>query len=138
MGTNVEDGTKMKRDIVKELKDHVASNCTPVDREQRFRDMLDDCYSLEGVGGPFANMTPSRVLEECDPTAFRCGVNDYEDSEDWVEIGGCYYERSNVEEAREEFISDLESEKPSAMDEDGQDEIEQIDALIEAVKAVKL
>jgi len=126
-----------KRDIAKELHEAIRESCTPIDREQRFRDMLDECYSFKGVGGPFEYLLPSRVLEEMDPTAFRCGVSDYEDSEDWVEIDDCYYARSDVEGAREDFIAELENEKSSAMDEENQDEIEEIDALIEAVKAVE-
>lgn len=94
----------------KNLVAYVASECSTIDREERFDEMLDDCYSFEKVGGPFSNMSPSSVLKEVDPTAYRCGVNDYADGEDWVEIDGNYYESDDVEKAREQFVSDLESE----------------------------
>ena len=126
-----------KRDIEKELREAIHAGCTQIDREQRFRDMLDECYSFKGVGGPFEHMTPSRVLEECDPTAFRCGVNDYEDDEDWVEIDGNYYARPDVEGAVKDFVDGLEDEKTDAENEDDQDEVERIDALIKAVQAVE-
>lgn len=96
------------------LKDNllafVASECTPIDREECFDQMLDECYSFALVGGIFSNMSPSSVLRECDPIAYRCGVNDYADGEEWVEIDGDYYESDEVEKARGEFVSNLESE----------------------------
>lgn len=111
----------------------IISECTPIDREQRFRDMLDDCYSFDSVGGPFAHMTPSRVLEEVDPIAFRCGVNDYMDGEETYEIDGETYDRSEVDEAKEKYLDNLRSEldgaeseladKESELADDDQDEL---------------
>lgn len=92
------------------LIEKIQDECTPVDREAAFDAMLDDCYSFEKVGGPFAYMSPSRVLKEVDPVAYRCGVNDYADSEEWLEIAGDYYRSDEVENVRDAFISDLESE----------------------------
>ena len=46
--------------------------------EEMFRDMLDEIYDTVTMG-EFA-WDPSRILEEMDPIAFRCGVNDYESS----------------------------------------------------------
>jgi hypothetical protein len=88
----------------------VVSECTPIDREARFDGMLDDCYSFDSIGGPFANMSPSSVLKECDPTAYRCGVNDYADGEGWIEIEGSDYDSDDVEKAREEFMDEMRSE----------------------------
>jgi len=96
--------------IISDLISHVTSECSTIDREQRFRDMLDDCYSFDKVGGPFAHMSPSSVLEEVDPAAFRCGVNDYMDGQE-VEIEGDYYDPEEVEVARESFLSELEDEE---------------------------
>lgn len=92
------------------LISYVTSECATIDREELFDAMLDDCYSFDKVGGPFACMSPSSVLKECDPIAYRCGVNDYADGEGWVEIDGDYYLGDEVESARGEFVSDLESE----------------------------
>lgn len=95
---------------MKDLIDHIKDNCTAIDREARFDQMLDDCYSFEDVGGPFAHMVPSQVLKEMDPTAYRCGVNDYMDGEDTYEVDGETYDPREVDEARDEFVSDLEAE----------------------------
>jgi len=101
---------KTKTETLKALAAHIADNCTPVDREAAFDAMLDDCYTFEKVGGPFAGMWPSRVLRECDPVAYRCGVNDYADGEEWTEINGETYETEAAEIARTEFVVDLETE----------------------------
>lgn len=101
---------KMRTEIITKLEAHIIAECTKIDREARFDDMLDECYSFEKVGGIFANMSPSRVLKEVDPTAYRCGVNDYEDSESWVEIDGECYEQEEAEKAKQEFIDEQESE----------------------------
>lgn len=42
-----------------------------------YRDILDDLYGTVEVCG--MTMDSGRVLEEMDPTAFRCGKADYED-----------------------------------------------------------
>lgn len=95
---------------IKNLLAFVTSECTAIDREAHFDSMLDECYTFEKVGGPFEYMTPSRVLKEMDPTAYRCGVNDFADGEGWVEIDSESYDSDEVEKAREQFVSDLESE----------------------------
>jgi predicted ribosome quality control (RQC) complex YloA/Tae2 family protein len=109
--------------VIERLEQHIADECTRIDREARFDDMLDECYSFEKVGGPFEYMSPSRVLKEVDPIAYRCGVDDYEDSEEWVEINGDYYERRDAEKAKEDFIESLESEIT-----DLESEIEELEA----------
>jgi hypothetical protein len=96
------------QEIIKKLLDHVKENCTPVDREKRFSEMLDECYSFEKVGGPFEHMSPAKVLEEMDPIAFRCGVNDFGDGEGWIEVEGSDYVQDEVEKAKEEFMEELE------------------------------
>ena len=96
--------------IISALTDHVVSECTPIDTEAAYDSMLDDCYSLSSVGGPFSNMSASSVLKEVDPIAYRCGKVDYEDAEGWIEIGNDYYDKSHVESAVEEFVDGLKSE----------------------------
>lgn len=113
-----------QQSAVTRMLEHITSELTAIDREQRFRDMLDECYSFDAVGGPFACMSPSKVLEEMDPTAFRCGVNDYMDGENTVEIDGEDYDRREAEKAKEEFIDDLNDEITDAendFDEDDED-----------------
>ena len=101
---------KTKTETLKDLAAHIASECQAIDRESRFNDMLDEIYSFEKVGGPFAYMSPSRVLLECDPIAHRCGVNDFADREEWTEINGETYETEAAEKARTEFLGELETE----------------------------
>ena len=101
---------KTKAETLKALAAQIADNCKPVDREAAFDAMLDDCYTFEKVGGPFAGMSPSRVLRECDPVAYRCGVNEYADGEEWTEIGSETYETEAAEIARTEFVGEMETE----------------------------
>jgi len=108
---------KTKAETLKALAAHIADNCTPVDRKAAFDEMLNDCYTFEKLGGPFACMSPSRVLHECDPIAYRCAVNDYADGEEWTEIGSETYETKAAEIARTEFISGLEAEADQLDDE---------------------
>ena len=48
------------------------------DMEDRYSDMLDECFPEVKIG--YCSFNPSRIMRELDPTAFRCGVNDYADS----------------------------------------------------------
>jgi hypothetical protein len=89
---------------------HIVEECTAIDCEQVYDDMLDECYNLEEVGGPFAYMLPSRVLREIDPIAYRCGCTDYIDSLDTYEVDGQTYYIHDVTKAQEDYIDGLEAE----------------------------
>jgi hypothetical protein len=104
---------EQKTALIDRLLDHVTSECNSIDMEQRFRDLLDECYSFDSVGGPFVHLLPSRVLEEMSPTDFRCGVADM-DTSGMVEIREEHYDHSEVEESRDEFVSDLRNELKEA------------------------
>lgn len=104
----------MKHLIEVKTEERVRGELSTVDVESRFDEMLDELYSFESVGGPFAHMQPSRVLRECDSTAHRCGVNDYADSlskdgeieyicEDW-------YNAKEVQDIRDEVEAELTGE----------------------------
>lgn len=77
-----------------------------IDLYERYDEMLDDCYEIIRIGT--MEYCPSNVLREVDPIAYRCGFNDWLDSEmrdDYVvEVNGEYYDAEKVEEiiAREE------------------------------------
>lgn len=44
--------------------------------EEQYCDMLDECYpAVFGI-------CPSRILKECDPIAYNCGLSDYVDGLD--------------------------------------------------------
>jgi len=50
--------------------------------EEKYRQMLDECYPEVQIG--CLTFSPSRIVEELDPIAFRCGVADsgLEDDDD--------------------------------------------------------
>jgi hypothetical protein len=140
--------TDVERDAVADMVRFVEEQCTTVDLEQRFRDMLDECYSFDSVGGPFSSMSPSDVLKQVDPVQFRCGVNDYGDGE-FYDIDGSAYDVREVDEARDEYIDNLEmelSDAETALEdleaehEDDEDyepdtsEVDRLNAMIEACK----
>jgi len=97
-----------KKQIQKKLEERVKAELEPVDVDQIYRDMLDDCEPEVNVAG--LSFVPSRVVEELDPVAFRCGVNDYVDSlvgeSLSEEIDGNHY---NLEEVNE-ILEEIESE----------------------------
>jgi hypothetical protein len=47
-----------------------------------YDEMLDELYSPINIAG--IEFDPSRVLKELDPTAYRCGFNDWLDSCDYT------------------------------------------------------
>lgn len=102
-----------KQALIQRLTDHVVSECSAIDMESRFRELLDELYTFDNVGGPFAHMQPSRVLEEMDPVAFRCGVSDMDTSE-MNEVRGDWYDSREVDAARDGFIDKLRAELAEA------------------------
>lgn len=68
--------------------------------DEEYRDMLDEIYGeVEVCGMTFSS---GRVLEELDPTAFRCGKGDYESEQPskW-QCGTCDTEYNEEEDAEE-------------------------------------
>lgn len=90
------------------LLKQISDNLTPLDTEELYANMLDDCYGEVEIAG--MNFQTSRALKELDPTAFRCGEMDYIDSLSLVEIDGDYYEQDAVEAERDSLLTDLEME----------------------------
>jgi hypothetical protein len=114
----------MKNPIIEKLIEHIESECSAIDQEKMYDDMLDECYSFEKVGGPFESMLPSQVLLEVDPTAYRVGMADYfGTSDDYFEVGNNLYDKDEVEKARDSFVEDLESSEA-----DLESEIEDLEA----------
>lgn len=107
----------MSKDIEKKLIERVEAELDEIDMDERYRDMLDECYSFDSVGGPFESMQPSRVLEEVDPIAFRCGFNDWFDGEvrgrnGLIELdNGKVYDEREVDAIREELEAEAEEDK---------------------------
>ncbi len=101
-GVGVEYGTEW---VIQHL---IEQHCTAVDGEDLFEEILDECYPEVTVG--CCTFSPSAVMKELDPTAFRIGAQENLDSlaEDsqLYETGGEYYTTHEVEE----MIDDIEAE----------------------------
>ena len=80
------------------------------DYEEQYDDMLNECYP------ELFNMLPSRILSECDPIAYACGLNDYIDSlefsddENYQKLEEELEELENELEELEEELENLEEE----------------------------
>lgn len=101
-----------EKEATQAMIEHIKAECSTVDTDKLYDDMLDECYSFESVGGCFSCMSPSRVLSECDPIAYRCGKNDWLDGErdNFVEVGSDYYRKDDVDDAAEAFIDEKRDE----------------------------
>lgn len=102
-----------EKHIEAKLEKRVKENLKPIDLEELYRNMIDECEPVVKVGG--LSFTPSRIIEELDPTAFRCGVSDYADSligeTISEEIDGEYYNLDEVNDIRDEIESELDEEE---------------------------
>lgn len=121
------------------LEERIRDNCKAVDVEAAYCDSLDESYSFEKVGGPFAHMLPSRVLKDHDPIAYRCGLVDYQDVLEVVEIGSDYYQQDDCEKQRDELVDELDSQLADAQDEDddsleGSEDVQAIKSAIATLK----
>lgn len=102
--------TTQQTSIIDRLIAHIELECSPVDREEAYERMLRDCYP-ETVNICGMDMDAVHVLKEMDSCAYDQGVNDYADGQPWVEVNCETYEQEKVDEAREEFVCELETEK---------------------------
>lgn len=67
--------------------------------EEEYKDLIDESGPVMICGMSF---TASRILAEIDPTAYRCGLNDYVDSLDVTD--------DSEYQALEEELAELEAE----------------------------
>ena len=58
------------------FRGHTVTNGQIDISESEYADYLDECYPTVEVAG--LTFDASRIIQECDPTAFRCGLGDYE------------------------------------------------------------
>lgn len=121
---NQEQGQEQEQDIIAQLEARIAEEKIPVDLEERFRNLLDELYSFDAIGGPFSGMSPSRVLEEVDPVAFRVGVSEYDASE-FVEVDGEHYETASAENVRDDMIDEIDFEIQDIQNEIDDDDLEE-------------
>lgn len=89
------------------LIESIVNKLTPVDTEQLFADMLDECEAPVRIGT--LTYSPSDVLREVDPVAFNCGEGDYTNSLEQdgtlIEVRGEYYYTDEVEALQESIES---------------------------------
>jgi len=102
-----------EKKIETELEKRAKEELKPIDLEELYREVLDECEPVVKVAG--LSFCASRIIEELDPIAFRCGVNDYADSligetiSD--EIDGEHYNLDEVNDIRDEIESELDEEE---------------------------
>jgi septal ring factor EnvC (AmiA/AmiB activator) len=77
------------------------------DHEDQYRDMIEEFDGPVRIGS--LEYSAARVLEEIDPTAYRCGLNDYVDSLE-KEDDPKYKELEEELETLEDELSDLEAD----------------------------
>ena len=86
----------------------IETKLEPVDGEELFEELLDECYPEVSVG--CCSWTAGYLMKEMDPIAFRCGVSEELDSlasdGQLYEHGGDFYQIIDIEE----LIEDLEQE----------------------------
>ena len=93
--------------------------CDPDDLADQFDECLDEEGSIKVAGCTFY---PSQILKKCDPIGYRCGLNDFADSE---------FDKEETEEyqALQEEIDQLESDI-----EDLESEIEDLQSQVEELE----
>jgi len=88
----------------------IKDELEPIDLEQLYRDMLDECEPEVKVAG--LSFCASRIVEELDPVAFRCGVCDYADglvNESITdEIDGSHYDLREAQNIIDEVDCEME------------------------------
>jgi len=93
--------------VIDRLNAHIASECTVVDTDRMYDDMLDECSTCCDMCKQYG---AARILKEIDPTAYRCGKNDYIDGCDITEVCGEEYHDDELDKAKEEFLDALRDE----------------------------
>jgi hypothetical protein len=104
-------------DKIKELKDKIKrydeGNYT-YSEEEAYKELLDDCYpEYKPCGKKGPSFTYSDVLENCDPTMFRLGLEEYYDDED---------RREELESELERLECDLKDYDYPGWDNEDEDE----------------
>ena len=131
--------TETKKELHPGIIDALSdSEISERELHERYDEMINECYSFELVGGIFRHMVPSRVLEAIDPTAYRCGFNDWLDgeSDQYVEINGNYHKREELEEALDTLLEEAEAHVEELEEDEDSDE-KDIDEALEDVKAIR-
>lgn len=126
----------MNTEVLKRLRDDYA----PINMEARYDDMLNECYSFESVGGLFKYFLPSKVLQEMDETAYRCGFNDWLDSERQDSVFDTgedeYYDLDEARKAYQDVIDELDAQR-SDLEQDLEENDADIDSISDEVESIE-
>jgi peptidoglycan hydrolase CwlO-like protein len=103
---------------IEEVKRQIKSKQAEIDNfeidpdefEEQYCEMLDEEGPVKVVGLTF---DASAIIREMDPTAYRCGLNDYVDGIDKADVKA-YQELEEELEELESELSDLEEELENA------------------------
>ena len=98
---------KMQALIADKEKQQEQIELDPDDFADQYDELLDESGTVEAGGYSFY---PSRILKELDPTAYRCGLNDYADSVFDVTENDEYKALQEEIDQLESDIEDLESD----------------------------
>ena len=98
---------KMQSQIADKEKQQGQIELDPYDYEDQFDESLDDSIPEIEIG--CLTYSPSHVLKNIDPTAYRCSLNDFIDSLD-VEDSDEYKALQSEIDQLQSDIEDLESE----------------------------
>ena len=98
-GVGVEYGTEW---VIAHL---LETRLTPIDGEEMFEELLDDCYPEVKIG--YLTFSPSQVMKELDPIAFKIGVDENLDSlaqdGQLYEYNGDYYDMTDLDDMLDEI-----------------------------------
>jgi len=72
--------TELNKELIARLEAHIASECSAVDLDERYDQMLESCYP-ETVNVCGMEMDALHVYKTMGPTAYNCGRNDWLDGE---------------------------------------------------------
>ena len=111
--------SKLKAQIKNKETQQNEIECDPDDFADLFDECLDEASSIKVAGCTFYS---SQILKECDPVAYRCGLNDFADSQFDKEETEEYKALQEEIDQLESDIGDLESEI-----EDLENQIEEIE-----------
>ena len=103
-----------KAEIAAKEKEAENFELDPDDYEESYKESLDSEGPVNVAGMTFE---AHRIIEELDPTAYRCGLVDYVDGINKTEDAG-YIELTEELETLEDELSDLESELEGLDDEE--------------------
>ncbi len=92
------------------VEEKVVEELEPIDQEEAYNNMLDECYPEVNIAG--MTYSTSHALKELDPTAYRCGMSDYFGcDETCTYIDGEYYNTDDVDGIRDEIEEEQEEEE---------------------------